>query len=287
MQVSSELCEFKTSDDFSIFVVSDGTGKTAYLAVQAALAQFDLHRVKILRFDHVKNKEEIFSILDMTRPQKDLVIYTLVNDDFVQALITESLHRRILILDLLSPIVNTIRKLSTRSPRGEPGLLHSLDRESEAISEAVEYALAESTGVSFSRLNEAQVIILTIWFPHREDCVMQLAKKGIKCGFMMLNPDLPLPQNLESILGNDQGKVIIGFIMEPDFLQKLRKERIMNLGLNYMEYKANLDVVHQEIAFARKIYQKLNCPVIDITSLNSKDIINQILLKIQKQREEA
>jgi len=285
--VSSEFCDIKTSDDFSIFVVSDGTGKTAYLAVQAALAQFDLPRVKILRFDHVKNKEEIFSILDMTRPHKDLVIYTLVNDDFVQALVTESLHRRILVLDLLSPIVNSIRKLSTRSPRGEPGLLHNSDGESVAITEAIEYALAESTGVSFSRLNEAQVIILTVWFPHRGDCVMQLAKKGIKCGFMMLNPDLPLPQNLKDVLGKDQGKVIIGFIMEPDFLQKIRNERIMDLGLNYMEYKANQEVVHQEIEFAQDIYKKLNCPVIDITSLNNKDIINQILLKIQKQREEA
>jgi regulator of PEP synthase PpsR (kinase-PPPase family) len=54
-----------------------------------------------------------------------------------------------------------------------------------------------------------------------------------------------------------------------------------------MEYKSNQEVVHQEIEFARDIYKKLNCPVIDITSLNSKDIINQILLKIQKQREEA
>ncbi|MDD3713765.1 MAG: kinase/pyrophosphorylase [Atribacterota bacterium] len=285
--MSSEFCDIKTSDDFSIFVVSDGTGKTAYLAVQAALAQFDLPRVKILRFDHVKNKEEIFSILDITRPQKDLVIYTLVNDDFVQALVSESLHRQILVLDLLGPIVNSIRKLSTRSPRGEPGLLHGSNRESVAITEAVEYALAESTGVSFSRLNEAQVIILTVWFPHRDDCILQLAKKGIKCGYMMLNPDLPLPQNMEDILGKDPGKIVIGFIMEPELLQKLRNERIMNLGLNYMEYKANQEVVRQEIKFAQDIYQKLNCPVIDITSLNSKDIINQILLKIQKQREEA
>ena len=285
--MSSEIGDFKNSDDFSIFVVSDGTGKTAYLAVQAALAQFDLPRVKILRFDHVKNKEEIYSILDMASPQKDMVIYTLVNDEFVQALITESLQRRIIILDLLSPIVNSIKKLSTRSPRGEPGLLHNSDGESLAITEAVEYALAESTGVSFSRLDEAQVIILTVWFPHRDECVMQLAQKGIKCGFMMLNPDLPLPQNLEKILGKEKGKVIIGFIMEPEFLRKLRNERIINLGLNYMEYKADQEVVRQEIEFAQNIYRQLNCPVIDITNLNSKDIINQILLKIQEQREEA
>ena len=285
--MSSEIGDFKNSDDFSIFVVSDGTGKTAYLAVQAALAQFDLPRVKILRFDHVKNKEEIYSILDMASPQKDMVIYTLVNDEFVQALITESLQRRIIILDLLSPIVNSIKKLSTRSPRGEPGLLHNSDGESLAITEAVEYALAESTGVSFSRLDEAQVIILTVWFPHRDECVMQLAQKGIKCGFMMLNPDLPLPQNLEKILGKEKGKVIIGFIMEPEFLRKIRNERIINLGLNYMEYKADQEVVRQEIEFAQNIYRQLNCPVIDITNLNSKDIINQILLKIQEQREEA
>ncbi|MBP8933683.1 MAG: kinase/pyrophosphorylase [Candidatus Atribacteria bacterium] len=285
--MSSEIDDFKNSDDFCIFVVSDGTGKTAYLAVQAALAQFDLPRVKILRFDHVKNKEEIYSILDMASPQKDMVIYTLVNDEFVQALITESLQRRIIILDLLSPIVNSIKKLSTRSPRGEPGLLHNSDGESLAITEAVEYALAESTGVSFSRLDEAQVIILTVWFPHRDECVMQLAQKGIKCGFMMLNPDLPLPQNLEKILGKEKGKVIIGFIMEPEFLRKLRNERIINLGLNYMEYKADQEVVRQEIEFAQNIYRQLNCPVIDITNLNSKDIINQILLKIQEQREEA
>lgn len=285
--MSSEIGDFKNSDDFSIFVVSDGTGKTAYLAVQAALAQFDLPRVKMLRYDHVKNKEEIYSILDMASSQKDMVIYTLVNDELVQALITESLNRRIIILDLLSPIVNSIKKLSTRSPRGEPGLLHNSDGESLAITEAVEYALAESTGVSFSRLDEAQVIILTVWFPHRDECVMQLAQKGIKCGFMMLNPDLPLPQNLEKILGKEKGKVIIGFIMEPEFLRKLRNERIINLGLNYMEYKADQEVVRQEIEFAQNIYRQLNCPVIDITNLNSKDIINQILLKIQEQREEA
>jgi len=223
----------------------------------------------------------------MASSQKDMVIYTLVNDELVQALITESLNRRIIILDLLSPIVNSIKKLSTRSPRGEPGLLHNSDGESLAITEAVEYALAESTGVSFSRLDEAQVIILTVWFPHRDECVMQLAQKGIKCGFMMLNPDLPLPQNLEKILGKEKGKVIIGFIMEPEFLRKLRNERIINLGLNYMEYKADQEVVRQEIEFAQNIYRQLNCPVIDITNLNSKDIINQILLKIQEQREEA
>ena len=162
--MSSEFCDIKTSDDFSIFVVSDGTGKTAYLAVQAALAQFDLPRVKILRFDHVKNKEEIFSILDITRPQKDLVIYTLVNDDFVQALVSESLHRRILVLDLLGPIVNSIRKLSTRSP-GRTGLLHGSNRESVAITEAVEYALAESTGVSFLGLMRHKSSFLPYGFP--------------------------------------------------------------------------------------------------------------------------
>jgi hypothetical protein len=51
--------------------------------------------------------------------------------------------RRILVLDLLSPIVNSIRKLSPH-PHGEsPGLLHTPMENRSAITEAIEYALAE------------------------------------------------------------------------------------------------------------------------------------------------
>jgi len=285
--VISDMNDIMTSDDFSIFIVSDGTGKTAYSVVQAALAQFDLPRVKIMRFDHIKNKEEIYSILDMVRQHKDLVIYTIVNDDFAQALVAESIHRRILVLDLLGPIVMAINKLSMRRPRGEPGLLHLSEGESAHITEAIEYALEKSTGVSIWHLDQAQVIILTIWFPHRNECVMQLAEKGIKCGYLILNPDLPLPTNLEEILGKVSNKNIIGLVMDEEYLRKLRNERIMALGLNHMEYKADIEVVRQELEFAQTIYQRLNCTVIDITNLTSKDIINQILLKIKKQREEA
>jgi len=202
-------------------------------------------------------------------------------------LVAESLHRQVLVLDLLSPIVMAINRLSTRPPRGEPGLLRLSEGDSASISEAVEYAMEKSTGVSLWHLDQAQVIILTVWFPHRKDCVMQLAQRGIKCGYLMLNPDLPLPLNLEEILGKGTDKTIIGLVMEPESLRKLRNERIIALGLNHMEYKADIDVVRQELEFARAIYRRLNCTVIDITSYNSKDIINQILLKIQKQREEA
>ncbi|MCX6089584.1 MAG: kinase/pyrophosphorylase [Candidatus Atribacteria bacterium] len=275
------------SDDFSIFVVSDGTGKTAYSMVQAALAQFDLPRVNIQRFDHIKNKEEIFSILDMARPHKDVLVYTIVNDDFAQAILAESFNRSILVLDLLGPIVNILNKLSCRQPRGEPDLLRLMERDSSTVLEAVEYALEKSTGVSVWNLDQAQVVILTVWYPHRNECAMVLAEKGIKCGYLILNPDFPLPMNLDEILGNKTRKVLIGVVMDPEYLRDLRSERIAALGLNRMEYKADIQVIQQELDFAKSIYHRLDCRVIDITHLSTRDVINQILFEIKKQREEA
>ncbi|HSV30727.1 MAG TPA: kinase/pyrophosphorylase, partial [Atribacteraceae bacterium] len=113
--------DYLISDDFNIFVISDGTGRTAHTVVEAALAQFELPRVNVLRFNNIKNKEEVFSIFDMVRHQKDIIVYTIVNEELAQSIMAEALSRNILAVDLLGPIVGVLKKLSSRKPRGEPG----------------------------------------------------------------------------------------------------------------------------------------------------------------------
>lgn len=107
---------YKVSDDFNIFVISDGTGKTATSMVQAALLQFDLPRVNIVRFARIRSREEIYNILDMVQPKKDIIAYTVVNEELAQALRVESLNRGILALDLLGPVVEALKKSVLASP---------------------------------------------------------------------------------------------------------------------------------------------------------------------------
>ncbi len=275
------------SDDFNIFVISDGTGKTAHTVVEAALAQFELPRVHVLRFTHIKNKEEIYSIFDMVRHHKDVVVYTIVNEDFAQAVMAEALSHNILAVNLLGPIVNVLKKISSRKPRGEPGLLRRLEGDALSRAEAVEYAMEKSTGFNLRSLGEADVILLTMCYPHRDEFIFSLAEKGIKCCFLMLDPDIPLPLNLEEAVGKNTGKTLIGLRMEPVYLSALRKERINALGLYQMTPRADIELVKREIGFIQRIYERLNCAVIDITHLSSKDVVKLIMEHIKNEREVA
>ena len=109
--MEKEDLAYKVSDDFNIFVISDGTGKTATSVVHAALLQFDLPRVSIMDFAHVRSQEQICSILDMVEPQKDIVVYTVVDEELLHTLRAELLNRGLLALDLLGPLVEVLKKL--------------------------------------------------------------------------------------------------------------------------------------------------------------------------------
>jgi regulator of PEP synthase PpsR (kinase-PPPase family) len=273
------------SDDFNIFVISDGTGKTAFSVVQAALLQFELPRVNVLRFTHVRSEEEIYNIMDMVRVGKDIVVYTVVNEDLARVLRAEAANRSVIALDVLGPVVEALKRVSLRKPRGIPGILQREENVAERL-EAIEYAMEKSTGFSVSNLDQADVILLTVWYPHRDECILRLAEKGIKCGYVMLDPNLPLPINFEEVVGGNARALVVGIDMDPQYLSELRLERIRALGLYCLVEKASLERVEEELAFAREIYRRLCCPVIDITRLSVHDVVGKIFEQIKKKREE-
>lgn len=274
-----------TSDDFNIFVISDGTGKTAFSVVQAALLQFELPRVNVLRFTHVRSEEEIYNIMDMVRVGKDIVVYTVVNEDLARVLRAEAANRSVIALDILGPIVEALKRVSLRKPRGIPGILQREESVAEYL-EAIEYAMEKSTGFSVSNLDQADVVLLTVWYPHRDECILRLAEKGIKCGYIMLDPSLPLPVNFEEVVGKGAKPLIVGIDMDPQYLSELRLERIRALGLHCLVEKASPERVEEELAFAQSVYERLSCPVIDITRLSVHDVVGKIFEQIKKKREE-
>lgn len=276
---------YEASDDFNIFVISDGTGKTAFSVVQAALLQFELPRVNVLRFTHVRSEEEIYNIMDMVRVGKDIVVYTVVNEDLARVLRAEAANRSVIALDVLGPVVEALKKVSLRKPRGIPGILQREENVVERL-EAIEYTLEKSTGFSVSNLDKADVVLLTVWYPHRDECIFRLAEKGVKCGYVMLDPNLPLPVNFEEVVGKGAKPLVVGIDMDPQYLSDLRLERIRALGLHCLEDKASLARVEEELAFARAVYARLQCPVIDITRLSVHDVVGKIFEQIKKKREE-
>jgi regulator of PEP synthase PpsR (kinase-PPPase family) len=81
-------------------------------------------------------------------------------------------------------------------------------------------------------------------------------------------------------------KPVIGLQMDVDYLTRVREERVRALGLDRLLYKAEKEVVKEELDFAQRVYDKLGCQVIDVTGLSSRDLVNAIMSQIKKKREE-
>ena len=77
-------------------------------------------------------------------------------------------------------------------------------------------------------------------------------------------------------------KPVIGLQMDVDYLTRVREERVRALGLDRLLYKAEKEVVKEELDFAQRVYDKLGCQVIDVTGLSSRDLVNAIMSQIKK-----
>ncbi|MCK4361112.1 MAG: kinase/pyrophosphorylase, partial [Bacteroidales bacterium] len=49
---------------YTIFVVSDGTGRTAQQALNAALTQFSNITIDIIKFSEVRTKEQVLNVVE-------------------------------------------------------------------------------------------------------------------------------------------------------------------------------------------------------------------------------
>ena len=67
--------------EFVVFVVSDGTGRTAQQALAAALTQFPEVRVNIRARSGIRTKEEIKAIINEVLEAKGFILHTIVQAD--------------------------------------------------------------------------------------------------------------------------------------------------------------------------------------------------------------
>lgn len=59
---------------------------------------------------------------------------------------------------------------------------------------------------------------------------------------------------------------IIGLTMKPEYMLKIRSERLKMLGLPAGSQYASLERIQEETEYAAGLFAKLGCPVIDITN---------------------
>lgn len=74
-------------------------------------------------------------------------------------------------------------------------------------------------------------------------------------------------------------------MISPDKLNKIRKERLIALGLTDDAIYAQKQRIEQEVDYFYKIVKKIGCTVIDVTNKAVEETANDIITRLEKMKQ--
>jgi regulator of PEP synthase PpsR (kinase-PPPase family) len=242
-----------------IFVVSDGTGDTAVAAVQAVMLQFQVEW-SLRTFVGVRYESEIRLVAEEAARAGALVVFTLVDEKIVRALIDESTRRDVVAVDLLGPVLAKVAQSLRAQPSAQPGLLHGISADYFRRIEAVEFAVRHDDGANAASLLGADLVLTGISRTSKTPLSMYLAQRGYKTGNVPIVPGVELPPEIYDL---DPRKVF-GLTIDPSTMMTVRLERVRAFGTPYSNYTESESVL-DEIRNARRVFRQYGWRVVDVS----------------------
>lgn len=258
---------------YKVFVVSDGTGRTAEQALSAALTQFANVEVEIERRSEVRSERDVRRIVDEASNAGGFIIHTLVTDSLRDLMFRASRKRNVATIDLMGPLLVRLSDHFSVHPAEKPGLFEQLNKYYFRRIETMEFAIRHDDGVRAHELTQADIVLLGVSRTFKTPLSVYLAFRGWYVANIPIVLNVPVPPVVHSL---PPGNVICLDTVAAQ-LASLRRTRDEYLGGQLGQY-ADLDFVHQELRYARSIFNSQpSWPIIDVTNKPIEEIAAQIL----------
>jgi [pyruvate, water dikinase]-phosphate phosphotransferase / [pyruvate, water dikinase] kinase len=257
-----------------IYIISDGTGETAMTMTRAALVHYSNHDLNIVRCKNIRTEAQVDSAVDEAFQKKAIIIHTVVSRQLRRYLQDQAASMGLTQVDLIGPLLNELDSfLHETDSQKEAGLLHSVDEKYYKRMEAIEFTVKHDDGKVLVDLNKADIILVGISRTSKTPLSLFLSHKGWKVANIPLVPGTPLPPELFTV---DQRK-IVGLIIEPDSLQRIRKIRLEKIGQDPGGDYARLDKIYEEIDYAKELFSKnKRWPVFNVTDRALEETATEI-----------
>lgn len=251
----------KLSTYFHLHLVSDATGETLNAVAKAAIAQFDGGIPIEHTYALVRTTRHLDRVLSQIEDMPGIVIYTLVNYDLRDMLEQRCADLQLPCLSVLDPVIQIIGTYLGAEISHRPGGQHSLTPEYFQRIEALQYTMAHDDGQLTHELHAADVVLLGVSRTSKTPTCIYLANRGLKAANIPVVPNIPLPDNLVHL----RKPLIVGLTTNPDRLVQVRRNRLLQLHEKDETTYTNMDLVVEEVRYARRLYAQNNWPVIDVT----------------------
>ncbi len=263
----------KLATYFHLHLVSDATGETLNSVTKAAIAQFDDGIAIEHTYALVRTTRHLDRVLSQIEDMPGIVIYTLVNYDLRDMLEQRCADLQLPCLSVLDPVIQIIGGYLGSKISHRPGSQHTLTPEYFQRIEALQYTMAHDDGQSLHDLHSADIILLGVSRTSKTPTCIYLANRGLKAANIPVVPNMALPEILPTLTK----PLIVGLTTNQDRLVQVRRNRLLSLNENDETTYTNMDLVIEEIRYARRLYAQNNWPVIDVTRRSIEETAAAIL----------
>ncbi len=256
-----------------IFVASDGTGKTAEQAVNAALTQFSKEKVKIRRFSEIRSSEQIRQLILEAKKASAFIVHTLVTDKLRELLLRTARLHNVETIDLMGPLLDRLSDHLATHPSEQPGLFSHLDESYFRRIETMQFAFNHDDGKRVEELQKAEIVLVGVSRTFKTPLSIYLAFKR----WFVANVPIVLGISVPEILFQIPPERVFCLLSYPNRLAQLRRARQDRLGGMIKDY-ADPEYVRKECRYASDIFsgqplwQKIN-----VTSKSIEEISSEII----------
>lgn len=247
--------------NFHLHLVSDATGETVTSVARACLVQFeDSHPIQH-NWWLVRTQGQVERVIAGIEEHPGLVLFTLV-DGAVRALLEEACRqRKIPSISVLDPVMAGLSAFLGVEVKALPGRQYQLDAEYFRRIDAMQFTLSHDDGQLMEGVEEADIVLVGVSRTSKTPTCMYLANRGLKCANYPLVPGVPLPPELERA----RRPLVVGLTKDPKSLSDIRRARLRLLNQEEEADYAQFEKVKDEVQAARRLFSRLNWPVVDVT----------------------
>ena len=235
---------------FHLHLVSDATGETLITVARAAAAQYaNVSPVEHL-YPMVRSKKQLDHALAEIAESPGLVLYTLLEEDLIQALEDKCRDLALPCMSVLGPVLRLFQSYLGAETIHRVGAQHVLNAEYFQRIDALNYTMFHDDGQHVEGLQDADVVLVGVSRTSKTPTSIYLANRGIKTGNVPLVPGVPLAPQVEALTR----PLVVGLYASPERIVQIRENRLLGLKAHrdddrYIDKAA----VAEEVAFSRRL----------------------------------
>jgi len=261
---------------FHAHLVSDSTGETLNSALKATSTQFEGAKALVHIYALVRSRVQLDRALAEIEASPGLVMYTLMNADLRRRLEVKCMELQVPAISVLDPALNAFAEYLGVEQKLRTGAQYALDEDYFKRIAALDFTLAHDDGQLMWDLENAEVVLVGVSRTSKTPTCMYLANRGVKAANVPLIAATDPPPE---VLGLKR-PLVVGLTASTDRLVQIRRSRLKTLSAEAAESYSDADHIRSEIMAAKRLFARMDWPVIDVTRRSVEETAAAILTKL-------